>query len=168
MKRPFLKGLLIGSIIGLIGGVALAYLVQDRLHTMWRPMARLAEAAESSEYTYELYLHAPYPVAEDYLNRQAALLEQLAVESPEKPERRTFLWDLAVNRARLAKLARSNGENEKSRRLMDQAMIHVHQSGSSRTEEELMRFVDLLDERIGEQGGGATAVNAPESRQPDA
>jgi len=168
MKRPFLKGLLVGSIIGLIGGGAIAYLVQDRFYTMWHPMVRLAEAAESSEYTYAMYLHAPYHVAEDFLNRHASLLEQLAAESSNDLERESFLWDLSVNRARLAKLAGRHGENEKAERLIGQAMIYVDQSGRSTTQEELVWFVDQIDERTGKQTYEATEATGQESGQPDA
>jgi len=168
MKRPFLNGLLVGSIIGLIGGVSVAYLAQDYLFDMWRPMARLIEAGESSEYTYALYLHAPYPVAEDFLNRHASLLEQLSKETTDHRERESFQWDLAVNRARLAKLAHENGEDEKAKQLMSQAMVHVAHSGRQTTEEELAWFVDQIDERIGMPSDDATTTSSQESGKPDA
>jgi len=168
MKQPFLKGLFLGSVIGLIGGAAVAILVQDHLYDMWRPMARLMEAGESSEYTYALYLHAPYPVAEEFLNRHASLLEQLAMESTDNGERGSFQWDLAVNRVRLAKLANENGEDGKARHLMDEAMVHVGESGRPTTEEELSWFVDRIDERVEMPSDDASMSPSQESEKPDA
>ena len=168
MKRPFLKGLLVGSTIGLIGGVAAAFFLQGYVHEMFRPMDRLREAAESSEHTYAMYLHAPYPAAERFLNRHASLLEQLAIESTDDRERESFQWELAVNRARLAKLAGANGEDEKATRLMVEAMVHVGQSGRSTTEEELVWFVDQIDERIGKSSDEASTTPSQEGRKPDA
>ncbi len=74
MKRPLIKGGFIGFLLGLIAGAALVVLAQERLDSMWRPMGRIAEAAEVSGYTYAIYLHAPYPVAEEYLDRENELL----------------------------------------------------------------------------------------------
>ena len=112
MKRPFVFGVLIGSLVGLIAGASVAFIVLDRIHAMGQPMARLAAAAESSTYTYQLYLYAPYPVAEEHLNNHASLLLSLADESPDESERGTYLRDLAVNQARLAKLAERNSDPE--------------------------------------------------------
>ena len=168
MKRTSIKGLVVGFIAGLIGGAVILLFVQDRLNTMWRPMGRIIEAAEVSEYTYALYLHAPYPVAEDYLDREATMFEQLAAESSDELERGSFQHELAVNRARLAKLATRHGEDEKAKRLLGEAMIHVNQSGRSTTQQELIWFVDQIDERIGKKSYGGVATSSQKQEQPDA
>ena len=87
MKRPLIKGGFIGFLLGLIAGAALLGLLQERLYSMGRPMGRIAEAAEVSDYTYTIYLHAPYPVAEEFLDREYAVLQRLAEESTDDPER---------------------------------------------------------------------------------
>ena len=168
MKRPFLKGMLIGTIIGLVVGVAVAFVAQDRLYDMWRPMDRLREAADSSEYTYALYLHAPFPVAEEFLNRQASLLGRLAMESADDGEREMFQWELAVNRTRLAKLANETGEDERARLLMGEAMVHVGQSNRSTTEQELVWYVDQIDDTIGKRSDDGPTTPSHESEKPDA
>ena len=146
MKRRFTIGVLIGSVVGLLTGVCLSYLALDHLHSMGQPMNRVAAAAESSAYTYQIYLYAPYSVAENYLNRHAVLLENLAEESSEEIERDSFLQDLAANQARRAKLATKNGDSSRATVLLDEAMAHLRDSGSLWSEEELRRFVDRLDE----------------------
>ena len=146
MKRRFILGLLIGSLAGFVAGVSVALLGIERLHVMGKPMERLAAAADSSTTTYQIYLYATYSVAEGFLNEHASLLTSLADESPNESERGTYLKDLAVNQARLAKLAAAQGETEKANTLIHEAMTHLRASGSSWTEEELLRFVDRLDQ----------------------
>jgi hypothetical protein len=146
MKRWFILGLLVGSLAGFVAGVSVALLRIERLHVMGQPMERLAAAASSSTATYQIYLYAPYSVAEGTLNDHASLLARLADESSEESERGTYLHDLAVNQARLAKLAAAQGDTGKATVLLDEAMSHLRDSGSSWTEEELRRFVDRLDE----------------------
>lgn len=147
MKRRFIVGLMVGSIAGFVAGVSVAFSGLERLHAMRRPMERLAAAADASSHTYQIYLYAPYSVAEEYLDKHASLLASLAEESSEESERGTYLRDLAVNQARLAKLSVAHGETEKATILLKEAMSHLRDSGSSWTREDLQRFVDRLDER---------------------
>jgi len=163
MKRRFTIGVLIGSLAGFITGVCLSYLALERLHSMRQPMERVAAAAESSAYTYQIYLYAPYSVAEDYLNRNASLLESLAEESPEESEKGSFLQDLAANQARHAKLAAMNGYDEKAATLLNEAVAHLRDSGSSWSKEELQRFVDSLDEKNLESSMPRQHAVAPEN-----
>lgn len=150
MNRPLLKGGFIGFLLGLIAGAAVVvFFFQERLYSMGRPMGRIAEAAEVSDYTYTIYLNAPYHVAEKYLDREETVLQRLAEESAEDLERETFHHELAVNRARLAKLARASGDTGKADQLMREAMDHIDRSGRSTTEDKLIWFVDQIDERIG-------------------
>jgi len=142
MKKRFLLGLFLGSLIGFCGGFTLGVWAYERLFFIGQPMARIAEAAE---YTYALYLFAPYPVAVEFLNREAALLEKLAAESFEQAERGTFLRDLAVNKARLANLNDRYGNHAEASRLLSQAMVHLRESGSSWTESQLKTFVEKQD-----------------------
>ena len=146
MKRRFILGLLIGSLVGFVAGVSVALLGIERLRVMGQPMDRLAAAANSSTATYQIYLYAPYSVAEGSLNDHASLLAALVDESSEESEKGTYLQDLAVNQARLAKLAAAQGQEERAATLLGEAMSHLRDSGSSWSEEELRRFVDRLDE----------------------
>ena len=146
MKKRFLLGLFLGSLIGFCGGFALGVWAYERLFFIGQPMARIAEAAEAAEYTYALYLFAPHPVAVEFLNREAALLEKLEAESVEQAERGTFLRDLAVNRARLANLCDRHGNDAEASRLLSQALAHLRASGSSWTESQLKTFVEKQDE----------------------
>ncbi len=168
MKRRFTIGVLIGSLAGLIAGVSLSFLAFERLHSMQQPMARVAEAAESSRYTYQIYLYAPFAVAEDYLNEHASLLRILAEESSDGLERGSFLRDLAVNQARLAKLAAKNGDQNRALDLLSRAMVHLRDSGSSWSEDELRRFVDRLDEKNLDQTTSPEDVVASEKGEADA
>jgi len=162
MKRRFIFGLLIGSLAGFVAGVSVALIGIERLHVMGQPMERLATAAGSSNTTYQIYLYAPYSVAESFLSNHASLLTSLADETPEESERGSYLQDLAVNQARLAKLAAAQGETEKATTLLDEAMSHLRDSGSSWTEEELRRFVDRLDESTLEKAPPRNVGTPPE------
>jgi hypothetical protein len=145
VKKRLLTGLFIGSLIGFFTGIAIAVWAYERLFAVGQPMARIAEAAEAAEYTYALYLFAPYPVAVEFLEREAALLERLAAESPEQAERESFLRELAINRTRLANLNDQHGDDAEVARLMRQAMVHLRESGSSWTESDLKTFVEKQD-----------------------
>jgi hypothetical protein len=145
VKKRLLTGLFIGSLIGFFAGIAIAVWAYEQLFTVGQPMARIAEAAEAAEYTYALYLFAPYPVAVEFLEREAALLERLAAESPEQAERESFLREFAINRTRLANLNDQHGDDAEVARLMRQAMVHLRESGSTWTESDLKTFVEKQD-----------------------
>jgi hypothetical protein len=168
MKRRFTIGVLVGSLVGFTAGVCLSFLVLERFHSMMQPMERVAVAAESSEYTYQIYLYAPYPVAEFYLNQHASLLENLAEESSEESERGSFLRDLAANQARLAKLAAENGDDAKATALLAEAMTYLSDSGSSWSEEELRSFIDRLDEKNLESPSSQESAVASDKDENDA
>ena len=156
--RPFLLGLSLGILLGIAAASAVDWWSERNM----RPIQRTAEAARAAEYTYLLYLYAPYPVAVGFLDRESSLLQRLAAEASTENERNSFLRDLAASEARLARLHARNDHQDAADRAIAQAVGHLRDSGSTWTESELLTFVDELDKRVGARS--ATIYQPPIAR----
>ncbi len=111
------------SLAGFVAGVSVALIGIERLHVMGQPMERLATAAGSSNTTYQIYLYAPYSVAENFLSNHAFPANKPGRRDP-GGVRKGFLPTGPGRQpvARLAKLAAAQGETEKATTLLDEAM----------------------------------------------
>ena len=125
--RPFLLGLSLGILLGIAAASAVDWWSERNM----RPIQRTAEAARAAEYTYLLYLYAPYPVAVGFLDRESSLLQRLAAEASTENERNSFLRDLAASEARLARLHARNDHQDAADRAIAQAVGHLRDSGST-------------------------------------
>ena len=145
MKRRFIFGLLIGSLAGFVAGVSVALMGLSGSTSWGSRWSDWPQQRAPPHHVSDLPLRAILS-RRNFLSNHASLLQAWPTRPRRSSERGSYLQDLAVNQARLAKLAAAQGETEKAITLLGEAMSHLRDSGSSWTEEELLRFVDRLDE----------------------
>ncbi len=136
---------LFASIAAFVGGVVTGAWTYSTF-VVYTHSARLGLAAESAETTFLLYTYAPPAVVRRALTKHADLIGEIIEGCRDGRERESFLKELAVTTGRLALLEEKEGDARKAATLMASAMGYLKASGSTWTEEDLVKFIVRLDE----------------------